>query len=64
MSDPTKSHEPTPPGVPTWVKVSAIIAAVLVAILVVALLMGGHGPGRHMGAADGRGRTPIIEHAS
>ena len=40
-----------PPGVPTWVKISAIVVAILVVVVVVAMLMGGnHGPGRHMSA--------------
>jgi hypothetical protein len=36
------------PGMPRWVKVSAIVTIVLVALVVVMLLVGGdHGPGRH-----------------
>jgi hypothetical protein len=40
-------------GTPRWVKVSGIVAACLVA-LVIAMLLSGHGPGRHMGH-DGLG---------
>ena len=33
-------------GVPRWVKVFAVAGAVIV-VLIVALLLSGHGPGRH-----------------
>ena len=33
---------------PRWVKIVGVVAIVFVVLLVVALL-GGHGPGRHMG---------------
>ncbi|MFC5828821.1 hypothetical protein [Nonomuraea insulae] len=36
---------------PRWVKVAGIITAVAVLLFVILMLMGGHGPGRHMGAA-------------
>ena len=40
-----------PPGVPNWVKISAIVVAILVVAVIVAMLLGGnHGPGRHMSA--------------
>lgn len=44
----------TPPGMPRWVKVSALVTlAVVVALLVIFLLAGGeHGPGLHTGAVD------------
>lgn len=40
----------TPPGLPTWVKVTAIITALLVAVVVAVMLAGGgaHGPGQHV----------------
>lgn len=40
----------TPPGIPRWVKVSAlVVAALIVVVIAVMLLAGGdHGPGRHM----------------
>lgn len=39
-----------PPGVPRWLKVSALIAGVvLLAVIAVMLISGGdHGPGRHV----------------
>ncbi|MFI7644198.1 hypothetical protein [Nonomuraea sp. NPDC049400] len=36
---------------PRWVKVAGIITAVAVLLFVILMLMGGHGPGRHMGAS-------------
>ena len=40
-----------PPGVPGWVKVSALVAVILLVGLIVAMLIGGnHGPGRHTSA--------------
>lgn len=36
-----------PPGTPRWVKAFGIVAVVLV-LLLVAMLLTGHGPGRHM----------------
>jgi hypothetical protein len=40
-----------PPGVPGWVKISAIVVAILIVVVVVAMLWGGnHGPGRHLSA--------------
>ncbi|HEX8510750.1 MAG TPA: hypothetical protein VF635_14780 [Propionibacteriaceae bacterium] len=57
---PAQEPEPTrgagagsdqPPGVPNWVKISAIVVAILVVAVIVAMLLGGnHGPGRHMSA--------------
>lgn len=47
----------TPPRVPRWVKVSAIVAGTLILLVVIVLvtgLGGDHGPGRHLGA----GHTP------
>lgn len=42
-----------PPGIPRWVKVSAlVVAALIVVVLAVMLLAGGdHGPGRHLSLA-------------
>jgi len=42
-----------PPGIPRWVKVSAIVVAlVIVLVIAVTLLAGGnHGPGRHLSLA-------------
>ena len=47
-------------GTPRWVKVGGVVALVLVLVLVVVMLVGGgsHGPGRHTGSDDARGRTP------
>jgi len=48
--------DPAPyPGVPRWVKVSAILSAVVVLFVVVLILVDGsgrHGPGRHLPSAD------------
>jgi hypothetical protein len=43
-------------GTPRWVKVFAIVGVVLV-LLVVAMLLNGHGPGRHAAGLGGRPRT-------
>ncbi|MGM1060854.1 hypothetical protein [Saccharothrix sp. Mg75] len=43
----------TPPGVPRWVKVLAVIAGALILLALIVMLtgLGGeHGPGRHTGA--------------
>lgn len=37
----------TPPATPRWVKVFGIVALAVVVLVVIALLSGGHGPGRH-----------------
>ncbi|MGH4014213.1 MAG: hypothetical protein ACRDSL_09850 [Pseudonocardiaceae bacterium] len=62
MADP--HHDPgtgndtgrrTPPHLPRWVKVSAIIVGVLVLLVVVLKLTGvggEHGPGRHISGGD------------
>lgn len=44
----------TPPGMPRWVKVSAIIVGVLVMLVVAVKIVSGgeHGPGRHTGSGD------------
>jgi len=46
MADPTPDTAEDA-GTPRWVKVSGTIVIVLV-LLVVAMLLSGHGPGRHM----------------
>lgn len=41
-----------PPGVPRWVKVSALVVSIVVVALVLVMLAAGgeHGPGRHTGS--------------
>lgn len=54
--DATESHRPggraagerPEPGVPRWVKIFCAVGLLLLVLIVVAVL-GGHGPGRHMG---------------
>lgn len=62
MSD-RRADEGEPAGrLPRWVKVSLIVA-LLVAVLVVVMMLvggGGHGPGRHSGAATIAGVSPWI----
>ena len=50
---------PSYPGMPRWVKISAVIASMLVLLLVIVLVFGGgqHGPGRHCQSGNA-GRTP------
>lgn len=40
------------PGLPRWVKASAVVIVVLILVLVLAMLLAGgeHGPGRHAGS--------------
>jgi hypothetical protein len=46
ITDPDQIGEDT--GLPRWVKVSGIVVIALAALVViVALVTGGHGPGRH-----------------
>ena len=40
-----------PPGLPRWVKGVGIAVLLLVAVVVGVMLLGGHGPARHTGAA-------------
>jgi hypothetical protein len=51
------------PGMPRWVKVTAVIVAVLALLLVIVMLIsgGGHGPQRHRsdGAAGPAARSSI-----
>ncbi len=47
----TDADEGTPPGMPRWVKIGAIVVGLLVLLFVVLQLTGiggEHGPGRHM----------------
>jgi hypothetical protein len=46
---PTPDHN-SPPPMPRWVKLFAVVAAIVVLLIVVALIWfpGKHGPGRHM----------------
>jgi hypothetical protein len=45
---------------PRWVKVSGIIGALVLALFVVLLLIGGHGPGRHMLGGNATGSTSTL----
>jgi hypothetical protein len=51
MDDPAPDSEPgteSATGTPRWVKVFGLLAVlILVLLVVIALLVGGHGPGRH-----------------
>lgn len=50
-----------PPGLPRWVKISALLAALLLVALLIALLVGGnHGPARHQGDAAGGRHEPAL----
>lgn len=45
---------------PRWFKVSAVVGAALV-LLVIAMLLAGHGPGRHMhGGSAAVGASPVV----
>jgi hypothetical protein len=58
------------PGMPRWVKVSAIVVAVLALLVVIVVLVSGgeHGPRRHLpggetpGVQTPGGHTPPLEH--
>lgn len=56
LPDPDRSGEtrPGPPGMPHWVKVSAVIVVIVAVTLVVVLALSGgeHGPGLHTGAGE------------
>jgi len=56
MTEPAQPSHDGHPGMPRWVKVSALVVAVLVvALILVMLAIGGeHGPGRHAGAMGWR----------
>jgi hypothetical protein len=51
MAESSPPPPSAPPGVPRWLKVSAIVAGVIVLVLVLlaitGVLGGQHGPGRH-----------------
>jgi hypothetical protein len=54
QQDGVAPHGESPPGMPRWVKVAAIIIGILVVLFVVLLVTGiggQHGPGRHMSAS-------------
>lgn len=62
-----------PPGMPRWVKVSAIVVGVLILLVVGVMLIGGHeggpgpgghGPGRHGSGTDDGANTSPIDRAS
>lgn len=44
----------SPPPMPRWVKVFAVVAGIVAVLIVAVLLLGGgrHGPGRHIHDAD------------
>jgi plastocyanin len=47
--------QPSPTGMPRWVKISLIVVVVLIGLFIVMHFAGmrmGHGPGRHMGGGD------------
>jgi hypothetical protein len=52
MAEPTpRPTGSTPPPMPRWVKLSAVVVGALVLVFVILHLLGGaggHGPGRHM----------------
>ena len=53
---------PPYPGVPRWVKVSAIVGIVLVLLVIIVALTGGHGPGRHAPFGGHGAHNPQMEH--
>jgi len=56
MTEPAQPSNDDHPGMPPWLKLSALVVAVaVVALIVVMLAIGGeHGPGRHAGAVAWR----------
>jgi hypothetical protein len=56
-ADSTDEAGQTPPAMPRWVKVMAVVVLAVVVVLVVTMLMvgGEHGPGLHTGAGDRSG---------
>ena len=48
---------------PRWVKIVGVIAILLVVVLVIALL-GGHGPGRHMGGHGASAPAAAVDGAA
>jgi ABC-type transporter Mla subunit MlaD len=51
------SDQNSPPPMPRWVRVFAILAAILILLVAVALIWfpGRHGPGRHIHGSDAHG---------
>jgi hypothetical protein len=52
MTEPASAGDPAGdgyPGLPRWIKVSAIVVAIVVLAIIVGMLIAGgdHGPGRH-----------------
>jgi hypothetical protein len=57
----TATGSGSPPRMPRWVKVSAIIVAVVIAVFLAAQLTGiggEHGPGRHVPGQQEQGHDP------
>lgn len=53
-ADTSPSAADGPPGLPRWVRLSAVLLAIAVLALVALVLLGGHeGPGRHFGGHGG-----------
>lgn len=50
-----------PPGMPRWVKVSALVVVVLLALLVTVHLLTGGGPGHHMPVGMGAGQGALVD---
>lgn len=54
-ASPGEADRESPPGMPRWVKIAAIIVGILVLLFVVLKLTGiggEHGPGRHLSAGN------------
>lgn len=68
MTDPISDSErkgetsSEPPGLPRWVKISAVVVVVLALALILAMaLVGGeHGPGLHTGGSAGTVPSPAV----
>lgn len=61
---PIKPSRKSPPGIPRWVKVFAIITFALTLLILIALatgLGGPHGPGRHILPSDPGGSILPLE---
>jgi hypothetical protein len=70
MAEPTprsSSDRSTPPPMPRWVKLSAVVVGVLVLVFVILHLLdgaGGHGPGRHVSGQGVAATDPALVTAS